>query len=133
MTGAARVALGPEVQAFFCDDDDVARTLQETGAQCGDPLWRLPLWRPYRKLIDGQCADLNNVAPTPFAGSIIGALYLAEFVSRSTAWVHVDLMASNTKARRADRKVARPPACARSITTSASASRRGLRNRLGGT
>ena len=75
------------------------RALQETGAQCGGPLWRLPIWRPYRKLIDGQCADLNNVAPTPFAGSIIGALYLAEFVTRSAAWVHIDLMASNTKSR----------------------------------
>ena len=99
LTGAARIALGPEVQAFFCDDDDVASTLQHAGTRVGDPLWRLPIWRPYRKLIDGKCADLNNVAPTPFAGSVIAALYLAEFVSAAVAWVHVDLMASNTSTR----------------------------------
>jgi leucyl aminopeptidase len=99
LTGAARIALGPEVQAFFCDDDDVASTLQQAGARVGDPLWRLPIWRPYRKLIDGKCADLNNVAPTPFAGSVIAALYLADFVSAAPAWVHVDLMASNTNGR----------------------------------
>ena len=62
-------------------------------------MWRLPIWRPYRKLIDGKCADLNNVAATPFAGSIIAALYLAEFVSAATAWVHVDVMASNVNSR----------------------------------
>ena len=99
LTGAARIALGPEVQAFFCDDDGVASTLQHASARVGDPLWRLPIWRPYRKLIDGKCADLNNVAPTPLAGSVIAALYLAEFVSAAVAWVHVDLMASNTSTR----------------------------------
>jgi len=99
LTGAARIALGPEVQAFFCDDDDVASAVQQVGAKVGDPMWRLPIWRPYRKLIDGKCADLNNVAATPFAGSVIAALYLAEFVSAATAWVHVDLMASNTSSR----------------------------------
>ena len=99
LTGAARIALGPEVQAFFCDDDNVASTLHQAGAKVGDPMWRLPIWRPYRKLIDGKCADLNNVAATPFAGSVIAALYLAEFVSAATAWVHVDLMAANVNSR----------------------------------
>ncbi|MEO8186280.1 MAG: leucyl aminopeptidase family protein [Burkholderiaceae bacterium] len=99
LTGAARIALGPEVQAFFCDNDDVATTLQETGARFSDPLWRLPIWRPYRKLIEGKCADLNNVAPNAFAGSIIGALYLSEFVSAANAWVHLDVMASNPTAK----------------------------------
>ena len=96
LTGAARIALGPEIQAVFCDDDDAATALIKAGADVGDPLWRLPIWRPYRKLIDGKCADLNNVAPGPFAGSIIGALYLAEFVSASTCWAHLDIMAANT-------------------------------------
>ncbi|HUQ27530.1 MAG TPA: leucyl aminopeptidase family protein [Usitatibacter sp.] len=99
LTGAAKIALGPEVQALFCDDDEVARGLIDAGAAVGDPLWRLPIWRPYRKLIDGKCADLNNVAPNGFAGSIIGALYLAEFVSKAKAWVHLDIMASNTSTR----------------------------------
>ncbi len=99
LTGAARIALGPEVQAFFCDDDDVALSLQQTGARVSDPIWRLPIWRPYRKLIDGKCADLNNVGPNPFAGSIIAALYLAEFVSAASAWAHFDVMASNPTAK----------------------------------
>ena len=99
LTGAARIALGPELQALYCDDDAVADGLLKAGAAVGDPLWRMPLWRPYRKLIDGKCADLNNVAQGTFAGSIIAALYLSEFVSRSTRWVHIDMMASNPTAR----------------------------------
>ncbi|MBI5278608.1 MAG: leucyl aminopeptidase family protein [Burkholderiales bacterium] len=99
LTGAARMALGPEVQALFCDDDEAATALVRHGLAVGDPLWRLPLWRPYRKLIDGKCADLNNVAAGPFAGSIIGALYLAEFVAQAKTWVHLDIMAANTAAK----------------------------------
>ena len=56
---------------------------------------RMPIWRPYRKEIDGKCADLNNVAKGALAGSIIGALYLAECVSRTTRWAHLDIMAAN--------------------------------------
>jgi leucyl aminopeptidase len=99
LTGAARVALGPELQALFCDDDALANGLLQSGQNVGDPLWRLPLWRAYRKEIDGKCADLNNVAHSGFAGAIIAALYLAEFVSPSTRWAHIDMMASNVKAR----------------------------------
>ena len=95
LTGAARVALGPELQALYCDDDAVADGLLKAGTQVADPLWRMPLWRPYRKLIDGKCADLNNVAQGTFAGSIIAALYLAEFVSTSTRWAHLDIYGSN--------------------------------------
>jgi len=99
LTGAARVALGPELQALYCDDDNVAAGMLEAGARVGDPLWRMPIWRPYRKQIDGKCADLNNVAQGTFAGSIIAALYLAEFVSRETRWAHLDIMASNPAAK----------------------------------
>jgi leucyl aminopeptidase len=99
LTGAARVALGPELQALYCDDDTVATGMLEAGARVGDPLWRMPIWRPYRKQIDGKCADLNNVAQGTFAGSIIAALYLAEFVSRDTRWAHLDIMASNPAAK----------------------------------
>jgi len=99
LTGAARVALGPDLGALYCDDDGVAEGLLEAGAAAGDPLWRMPLWRPYRKLIDGKCADLNNVAGGTFAGSIIAALYLSEFVSTSTRWAHLDIYASNPTAR----------------------------------
>jgi len=99
LTGAARIALGPDLQAMYCADDDVANGLMKAGSEVGDPLWRMPIWRPYRKEIEGKCADLNNVAKTTFAGSIIGALYLAEFVSPKTRWVHLDVMAANTSAR----------------------------------
>jgi leucyl aminopeptidase len=99
LTGAARIALGPELQALFCDDSEVAEGMIKAGTGVGDPLWRMPLWRPYRKELEGKCADLNNVAKGPFAGSIIGALYLAEFVSPTTRWAHLDIMASNTSSR----------------------------------
>ena len=99
LTGAARIALGPELQALYCDDDQVANELLRAGSDVGDPLWRMPIWRPYRKELEGKCADLNNVAKGTFAGSIIGALYLAEFVSPTTRWVHLDVMAANTSAR----------------------------------
>jgi len=99
LTGAAKIALGPEVQALFCDDDEAASGLQAAGAAVGDPLWRMPIWRPYRKQIDGKCADLNNFSASPLAGSIIGALYLAEFVSGAGNWAHLDIMAANLTAR----------------------------------
>ncbi|HEY3179911.1 MAG TPA: leucyl aminopeptidase family protein [Casimicrobiaceae bacterium] len=99
LTGAARIALGPELQALFCDDDAVANGMLKAGADAGDPLWRMPIWRPYRKQIDSKCADLNNIAPGPLAGSIIGALYLAEFVSAETRWAHLDIMAANQTSR----------------------------------
>ena len=102
LTGAARVALGPELQALYCDDDAVASGMMKAGSEVGDPLWRMPLWRPYRKEIEGKCADLNNVAQGQFAGSIIAALYLAEFVTQAKAWAHLDVFASN-KATRAGR------------------------------
>jgi leucyl aminopeptidase len=99
LTGAARVALGPEVQALFCNDDALADAILRASVDVADPIWRLPIWKPYRKWIDSKVADFNNVADGPFAGSIIGALYLAEFVRESTPWAHLDIMASNTRAR----------------------------------
>jgi leucyl aminopeptidase len=99
LTGAARVALGTELQALYCDDDAVASGMLEAGSEVGDPLWRMPLWRPYRREIEGKCADLNNVAQGQFGGSIIAALYLAEFVSQAEAWAHLDVMGSNKTAR----------------------------------
>ncbi len=99
LTGAARVALGVDLQATYCDDDEAAVALCKFGALAGDPLWRMPIWRPYRKLIDGKCADLNNVASGPMAGSIIAALFLAEFVKSAKTWAHLDIMASNPAAK----------------------------------
>ena len=81
LTGAARVALGPDLPALYCNDDALADGLLSAGIAEADPLWRMPLWQPYRKMFDSKVADFNNVSESPFAGSIIAALYLAEFVS----------------------------------------------------
>ena len=97
LTGAARVALGPEVQALFCNNDRLAEAILSASVEACDPVWRMPLWKPYRRMIDSKIADFNNVADGPYAGSIIAALYLAEFVGESTPWAHLDIMASNTR------------------------------------
>jgi len=99
LTGAAKIALGPDVQALYCDDDEAAMTLQRLGIALGDPLWRMPLWRPYRRMIDAKCADIDNFQSTPLAGSIAGALFLAEFVSSAGTWAHLDIMAANTSVK----------------------------------
>jgi len=99
LTGAARVALGPELPALFCNDDAFAAGLLETGTAEDDPLWRMPLWRPYRKLIDSKIADMNNVSDGPHAGAITAAVYLQEFVEPGIPWAHIDVMAWNTRSR----------------------------------
>jgi leucyl aminopeptidase len=99
LTGAARVALGPELPALFCNDDDLATRLLAAGTAEDDPLWRLPLWRGYRRLLDGKAADLNNVSEGPHAGAITAALYLQEFVEPGIPWAHIDVMAWNQRSR----------------------------------
>jgi leucyl aminopeptidase len=99
LTGAARVALGPELPALFCSDDRLADDLLRAGQNQSDPLWRLPLWQPYRKLLDSKVADINNVSESGFAGAVIAALYLREFVSEGTSWAHLDLFAWNVSPR----------------------------------
>jgi leucyl aminopeptidase len=99
LTGAARVALGPEVQALFSNDDVLADDIVRAGREVADPIWRLPLWKPYRKMLDSKIADFNNVADGTFAGSIVAALYLAEFVRETTPWAHLDIFASNPKSQ----------------------------------
>jgi leucyl aminopeptidase len=99
LTGAARVALGPELPALFCNDDAFAAGLLEAGTGEDDPLWRMPLWRPYRKLIDSKIADMNNVSDGPHAGAITAAVYLQEFVEPGIPWAHIDVMAWNTRSR----------------------------------
>ena len=92
LTGAARVALGPELAALFCNDDALARGLLEAAEAEEDPIWRMPLWRPYRKMIDSKVADINNVSESPHAGAITAALYLHEFVEPGIPWAHLDIM-----------------------------------------
>jgi leucyl aminopeptidase len=99
LTGAARVALGPELAALFCNDDTLAEALLTAARAEDDPMWRMPLWRPYRKMIDSKIADLNNVSESPHAGAVTAALYLQEFVEPGVPWAHLDVMAWNPQSR----------------------------------
>jgi leucyl aminopeptidase len=98
LTGAARIALGPEVQALFSNNERLANEILVASVDVADPIWRLPIWKPYRKMIDSKVADFNNVSDSPHGGAIIAALYLSEFVSEKTPWAHLDVFASNAKA-----------------------------------
>lgn len=95
LTGAARVALGPELPAMYCDNDKMASELVAAGSFEGDPLWRMPLWKPYAKWLDSSVADINNSHSNGFAGSIVGALFLKRFVEKAKIWVHIDLYSWN--------------------------------------
>lgn len=99
LTGAARVALGTDIPAFFTDDDALASDIAACSASEQDPLWRLPLWQPYREQLDSNVADIDNAGSGSFGGAITAALYLKEFVEQSKSWVHIDLMAWNSKSR----------------------------------
>jgi leucyl aminopeptidase len=99
LTGAARVAVGAELAALFCNDDRLAADLLAAAAAEDDPMWRLPLYRPYRRMIDSKVADLNNVSDGPHAGAITAALYLNEFVDPKVQWAHLDVMAWNQRSR----------------------------------
>ena len=94
LTGAARSALGPELPAMFTEDDSLAQDLMSASLATYDPLWRLPLWQDYRKMIDSKVADINNAGDSPFGGAITAALFLKEFVGE-VPWVHIDLYAWN--------------------------------------
>jgi leucyl aminopeptidase len=99
LTGAARVALGPELPVAFTRQDALYDELARHGAAAADPLWRLPLWPGYRRLLDTKPADLSSTGDSPHAGAITAALFLAEFVSSATNWLHLDMMAWNPRAR----------------------------------
>jgi leucyl aminopeptidase len=99
LTGAARTALGPDLPAMFTDDDALAADLAVSARNAHDPLWRLPLWAPYRKMIDSKVADINNAGDSPFAGAITAALFLKEFVMGHVPWAHFDLFAWNPSER----------------------------------
>lgn len=95
LTGAARVALGPNLPALFCTDDAMAAALLHAGEATHDPLWRLPLYEPYESWLDSNIADMNNVASKPFAGAIVAALFLKRFVAKQISWAHIDTYAWN--------------------------------------
>ncbi|MEZ0253247.1 MAG: M17 family metallopeptidase [Methylobacteriaceae bacterium] len=95
LTGAARVALGPDLPAFFTEDEGLAAAVAEAGLRVNDPVWRLPLHLPYASLLDSKVADLNNAPSGGFAGAITAALFLRRFVRRTQAHVHFDLYGWN--------------------------------------
>lgn len=99
LTGAARVALGPDLPALFSNDDGLAEALLRQGNTVHDPLWRLPLWSGYDDWLKSAVADLNNVASKPLAGAIVAGLYLQRFVRGGTPWIHLDLYAWNDQTR----------------------------------
>ncbi|MCP5151507.1 MAG: leucyl aminopeptidase family protein [Ectothiorhodospiraceae bacterium] len=99
LTGAARVALGPELPAMFCNDDAVADALLAAARDVHDPMWRMPLHAPYREMLESRFADLVNSASSPFAGAVTAALFLEHFVTGGTPWVHFDIMAWNPRAK----------------------------------
>ncbi|MEL6881508.1 MAG: leucyl aminopeptidase family protein, partial [Cyanobacteria bacterium J06607_10] len=99
LTGAARVAVGAEMAALFCNDDETAQALLAAGIAQDDPLWQLPLHEPYRNMLDSKVADLNNISSTSYGGAITAALFLREFTQGQTPWIHIDLMAYNTRSQ----------------------------------
>ncbi len=99
LTGAARVALGPDLPAFFCNDDDLASIFAKSAMHVHDPVWRLPLWKCYNSYLDSRVADLNNVSATAHAGAVMAALFLERFVGGGAKWLHCDVFAWNESSR----------------------------------
>ncbi|WP_441005088.1 leucyl aminopeptidase family protein, partial [Novilysobacter viscosus] len=95
LTGAARVALGPDLPALYANDDVLAAQWLDAGQQQRDPLWRMPLWRPYLRYLTSTIADLANGGPSKMAGSVTAALYLERFVPAGLPWAHLDVFSWN--------------------------------------
>ncbi|TIM27103.1 MAG: leucyl aminopeptidase family protein [Mesorhizobium sp.] len=99
LTGAARVALGPDLPPFYTGDEALASDLAAASVAVEDPLWRMPLWKPYAAKLSSKIADINNVTSDSFAGSITAALFLKRFVEKTAVWAHFDIFAWNPSDR----------------------------------
>jgi leucyl aminopeptidase len=100
LTGAARVALGPDLPPFYTDDEALAASIASCAARARDPMWRMPLWRPYDAMIEGSVAEISNSGSgAGMAGSITAALFLRRFVEKAKSWAHFDVYAWNPKPR----------------------------------
>jgi leucyl aminopeptidase len=99
LTGAARVAVGTEISAFFSTDPGISEALKEPSARWDDPVWGLPLHQPYRRLLKSDIADIVNSTSGGYAGAVTAALFLQEFVPKEVPWLHFDVMAWNTRTR----------------------------------
>jgi len=93
LTGAARVALGPDLPAMFANDDGLAADLERAAKEVADPIWRMPLWDGYDEMLKSDLADLANASDSPMAGSVTAALFLRRFVPEGVAWAHFDTFA----------------------------------------
>ena len=94
LTGAARVALGPELPPFYTASTDFANEVADAGLRLNDPVWRMPLWAPYSQMLSSKIADVNHISTGGFAGSITAALFLEKFVEKAAIWAHFDIFAS---------------------------------------
>lgn len=99
LTGAARIALGTDIPALFCPQDEMATELLRCAESEQDPVWRLPLYEPYRAMLESKVADLVNASDSPYAGAITASLFLREFVPEDLPWAHFDIMAWNLASR----------------------------------
>jgi leucyl aminopeptidase len=99
LTGAARIALGPDLPALYANDDALANAWLHAGTQQRDPLWRMPLWQPYMRYLTSTIADIANGSSTPMAGSVTAALYLQRFVPKAQKWAHLDVYSWNDSER----------------------------------
>jgi leucyl aminopeptidase len=99
LTGAARTALGPDLPPFYTDDDALADEIAVSAEAMSDPLWRMPLWKPYDGWLESKIADVNHVSDGPFAGSITAALFLRRFIEKAQAHVHFDIYGWAPKAK----------------------------------
>jgi leucyl aminopeptidase len=99
LTGAARGALGTDLPALFCNDDAMAEQLLTAGKDMEDPLWRMPLYQPYARMLECSISDLNSAPNSPYAGAITAALFLQRFIGAASHWAHIDLMAWNLSSR----------------------------------
>ncbi len=99
LTGAARIALGPDLPALYASNDVLANAWLQAGEQVRDPLWRMPLWRPYLRYLTSNVADLANAGASKMAGSITAAVYLERFVPAEQKWAHIDVYAWNDSDR----------------------------------
>jgi leucyl aminopeptidase len=114
LTGAARVALGPELPAAYSNDETLLGQLRAVGEAEADPIWPMPLWPGYDDELASKVADVSNVSAAPFAGSVIAALFLKRFVSAAPNWLHLDLYAWNPR-ERPGRPVGAEAQCVRSL------------------
>jgi leucyl aminopeptidase len=99
LTGAARVALGPDLPALFANDDALAQALLDAGTSVSDPLWRMPLWKQYEEMLSSDIADIGNASDGPMAGAVTAALFLQKFVPEGVPWAHLDTFAWRAAAK----------------------------------